>query len=479
MLTTVIRRILYFVILVGCGCQVLADTSASKPTNRVALVIGNANYERRPLKNPRNDADDISAALRRSNFDVIDVRDATLAQMRSAVREFGDRLLRNDVGLVYYSGHGLEVKGKNYFLPINADIQRSDEVVDQSLDVSLILEKMATARKAVNILIIDACRVNSDGKSFFDSKGLAAMDAPKGTIIAFATSPGQEASDGNGRNSPYTKALVKAMQKPDRPIEQLFKEVRRVVQEETNNKQTPWENTSLSGEFCFGQCVADPTAVNDERALWDSVKDSKNIPDLRAYLNRFPNGLFAELASNRIRVLQAKNGDQENAVRMEQERLQREAAEALAKREQEERLAAETRKSEEERLRAELVKRTEQDRAKSDSALAMRERIVYFDFDSFAIREDAVPILEAHARRLRADVGLRVALEGHTDERGGREYNVALGQKRTDAVREALILLGVSDSQMEAVSFGKEKPAVPGTSEAAMQENRRVEINYR
>jgi len=399
--------------------------------------------------------------------------------MRSAVREFGDRLLRNDVGLVYYSGHGLEVKGKNYFLPINADIQRSDEVVDQSLDVSLILEKMATARKAVNILIIDACRVNSDGKSFFDSKGLAAMDAPKGTIIAFATSPGQEASDGNGRNSPYTKALVKAMQKPDRPIEQLFKEVRRVVQEETNNKQTPWENTSLSGEFCFGQCVADPTAVNDERALWDSVKDSKNIPDLRAYLNRFPNGLFAELASNRIRVLQAKNGDQENAARMEQERLQREAAEALAKREQEERLAAETRKSEEERLRVELVKRAEQDQAKSDSARAMRERIVYFDFDSFAIREDAVPILEAHSRRLRADVGLRVALEGHTDERGGREYNVALGQKRTDAVREALILLGVSDSQMEAVSFGKEKPAVPGTSEAAMQENRRVEINYR
>ncbi len=104
---------------------------------------------------------------------------------------------------------------------------------------------------------------------------------------------------------------------------------------------------------------------------------------------------------------------------------------------------------------------------------------MYFDFDSFVIRAEARPIIEAHGRRLRADDKLRVALEGHTDDRGGREYNLGLGQKRADAVRKALSLMGVADSQMEAVSFGKEKPAVPGTSEAAMQENRRVEINYR
>jgi len=115
----------------------------------------------------------------------------------------------------------------------------------------------------------------------------------------------------------------------------------------------------------------------------------------------------------------------------------------------------------------------------SDAALAMRERIVYFDFDSFVIRAEARPIIEAQGRRLRADAKLRVALEGHTDDRGGREYNLGLGQKRAEAVRKALSLMGVADSQMEAVSFGKEKPAVPGNTEAAMQENRRVEINYR
>jgi len=221
---------------------------------RIALVVGNANYKVRPLKNPRNDADDVSRSLKATGFEVIDLRDATLPQMRIAVRQFGDRLINNDVGLVYYSGHGVEVKGRNYFIPVNADIQREDEIADQGLDVSLILEKMSTAGKGVNILIVDACRDDPFGRSFrSSSRGLAQMDAPRGTIIAYATSPGKVASDGDPRerNSPYTKHLVKAMQSPNKPIEQVFKEVRRAVQDETKNQQTPWENTSLSGDFFF------------------------------------------------------------------------------------------------------------------------------------------------------------------------------------------------------------------------------------
>lgn len=219
---------------------------------RIALVIGNSNYRIHPLRNPRNDADDVSKALKTSGFEVIDLRDATLQQLRSNVRLFGDRLLHNDVGLVYYSGHGVEVKGRNYFIPVNADIQREDEIADQGFDVSLILEKMNTAGKGVNILIVDACRDDPFGRSFrSSSRGLANMDAPKGTIIAYATSPGKVASDGDGRNSPYTRNLVRVMQQPNKPIEQVFKEVRRAVQEETKNQQTPWENTSLSGDFYF------------------------------------------------------------------------------------------------------------------------------------------------------------------------------------------------------------------------------------
>ncbi len=228
---------------------------AAIPTGkRVALVVGNKNYKVRPLQNSLNDADDISRSLRTSGFEVIDLRDATLPQMRTAVRQFGDKLLTYDVGLVYYSGHGVEVKGRNYFIPVNADIQREDEIADQGLDVSLILEKMSTAGKGVNILIVDACRDDPFGRSFRStSRGLAQMDAPRGTIIAYSTSPGKVASDGDTRerNSPYTKHLLRAMQAPNKPIEQVFKEVRRAVQDETKNQQTPWENTSLSGDFFF------------------------------------------------------------------------------------------------------------------------------------------------------------------------------------------------------------------------------------
>ena len=226
--------------------------TSSSISKRIALVIGNASYKTRPLRNPRNDADDVSSALKSTGFQVIDIRDATLQQMRLGVRQFGDRLINNDVGLVYYSGHGVEIKGRNYFIPVNTDIMREDEIADQGLDVSLILEKMNTAGKGVNILIVDACRDDPFGRSFrSSSRGLAQMDAPRGTIIAYATSPGKVAADGDGRNSPYTKNLVKAMQQPNKPIEQVFKEVRRAVQEETKNQQTPWENTSLSGDFYF------------------------------------------------------------------------------------------------------------------------------------------------------------------------------------------------------------------------------------
>ena len=114
-----------------------------------------------------------------------------------------------------------------------------------------------------------------------------------------------------------------------------------------------------------------------------------------------------------------------------------------------------------------------------DSAISSTTRLVYFDFDSFAIRPEFQSIIEAHAKYIRADKNRKVVIEGHTDERGGREYNLALGQKRSEAVRKALVLLGVADGQLEAVSFGKEKPAVQGSTEAAMEKNRRAEISYR
>ena len=223
---------------------------------RVALVIGNATYKVNPLKNPVNDSTDMARSLRSVGFDVIEANNTTLAQMRDVTRRFADKLGNSDVGLVYYSGHGVEVKGKNYLIPVNADIKREYEVVDQAFDASQFLEMMDNIRgpnnKRVNILIVDACRNNELQKSWRSTNnGLARMDAPGGTFISFATAPGRVAADGTGRNSPYTKHLLQALKQPNVPIEQVFKVVRRNVMEETKGEQIPWENSSLVGDFYF------------------------------------------------------------------------------------------------------------------------------------------------------------------------------------------------------------------------------------
>lgn len=231
---------------------------AVSPVNdrRVALVIGNATYKNNPLKNPVNDSTDMARSLRLVGFDVIEANNTSLAQMREATRRFADKLGNSDVGLVYYSGHGVEVKGKNYLIPVNADIKREYEVVDQAFDASQFLEMMDNIRgpnnKRVNILIVDACRNNELQKSWRSTNnGLARMDAPGGTFISFATAPGRVAADGTGRNSPYTKHLLQALKQPNVPIEQVFKVVRRNVMEETKGEQIPWENSSLVGDFYF------------------------------------------------------------------------------------------------------------------------------------------------------------------------------------------------------------------------------------
>ncbi|MDA8533782.1 caspase family protein [Burkholderiaceae bacterium] len=223
---------------------------------RVALVIGNAKYKFSPLNNPVNDATDMAASLRSVGFDVIEVKDANKRQMRAATRRFEDKLAASDVGLVYYSGHGVEVKGRNYLIPVDADIRREHEVEDQAFDAGNILRMMESLqgaeKKRVNIMIVDACRNNDLARSWRSTnRGLARMDAPTGSFISFATAPGQVASDGNGRNSPFTKHLLQALKQPNVPIELVFKEVRRNVMAETGGEQVPWENSSLVGDFYF------------------------------------------------------------------------------------------------------------------------------------------------------------------------------------------------------------------------------------
>ena len=224
-----------------------------QPKNqRLALVIGNSIYRAGPLKNPVNDARDISATLRKLGFQVIYEENASRRKMDDAIRAFYSKLRNSETGLFYYAGHGIQVKGTNYLIPVDARIESESDIEHESIDVGRVLGKMEDASSPVNIVIIDACRDNPFAKSFRSSRaGLARMDAPVGSIVAYATAPDSVAADGTEQNGIYTKHLLKEMMIPGRTIEQVFKAVRNNVINETNNKQVPWESTSLRGDFYF------------------------------------------------------------------------------------------------------------------------------------------------------------------------------------------------------------------------------------
>ena len=296
--------------------SVTANAQSRPPTGerRVALVVGNSSYKTSPLKNPANDAKAMAAALRRLGFEVIERQNLTREAFSLAARDFGDRLKGATVGLFYFAGHGLQVRGRNFLVPVDADIAREDEVPYRSLDVNEVLDKMDAARTPINLVLLDACRNNPFARSFKLSQvGLAQMDAPAGTLIAFATSPGSVAQDGEGDNGLYTSALLKHITAPALPIEQMLKRVRVDVARSSNNGQVPWESSSLNRDFAFASdapalqagpvsSVSPASAANTatelalELAFWDAVKGSGNAADYRAYLEQYPQGRFAALA---------------------------------------------------------------------------------------------------------------------------------------------------------------------------------------
>ena len=229
-----------------------APTASQNQTQRVALVIGNAAYRDAPLTNPVNDARAIALALKESGFTVIARENVDQRGMLSALREFGDRLRAGGTGLFYYAGHGMQIKGRNYLIPVGASVEREDEVAYSAVDAQAVLDKMEAAGNMANIMILDACRNNPFTRSSRSGQtGLAQMDAPVGTLVAYATSPGAVASDGSGANGLYTQHLLTAIRLPGYKVEDVFKQVRVNVRRDSQGKQVPWEATSLEGDFYF------------------------------------------------------------------------------------------------------------------------------------------------------------------------------------------------------------------------------------
>ena len=219
---------------------------------RHALVIGNANYATSPLLNSANDATAVAKVLEKAGFKV-DLRlDANQRQLQDAVTAFGDRLRGGGAGLFYFAGHGVQIKGRNFLMPVGTDIKREDEVPFKAIDVQQVLDKMDTAKNRINVVILDACRDNPFARSSRSGGGgLSQMDAPIGSLVAFATGPGSVASDGKGANGLYTQHLLANIERPGMSIEEVFKRVRLGVRLDSNGGQVPWESTSLEGDFVF------------------------------------------------------------------------------------------------------------------------------------------------------------------------------------------------------------------------------------
>lgn len=223
---------------------------------RVALIIGNSSYQTAPLPNPVNDAALMAQTLKSIGFRVILKQDARQKDIKRAIREFGDMLEeagKDAVGVFYYAGHGVQVGGRNYLIPIGAPIDNEKDVDIEAVAADTILGAMEYAGNRMNVVILDACRNNPFKRSFRSSvRGLARMDAPRGSLIAYSTSPGNVAADGEGANSPYTLALSQALVKENIAIERMFRLVRNDVMKATNDFQIPWEASSLTGsDFYF------------------------------------------------------------------------------------------------------------------------------------------------------------------------------------------------------------------------------------
>jgi len=220
---------------------------------RLALVIGNADYRFGALNNPINDKRAMTKSLKNLGFEVMGGENLNIMEMKELIDKFGRKLQRQGgVGLFYYSGHGVQANGKNYLIPIDSNIKHAKQIDYRSVQLNELLAEMDNARNRVNVLILDACRDNPFSSSMRSVKsGLSNVDAPVGTIIAFSTSPGRTAYDGDGQYGRYTAELLEWLPKPGLTIENMFKKVRASVMINSSGTQIPWESSSLVGDFYF------------------------------------------------------------------------------------------------------------------------------------------------------------------------------------------------------------------------------------
>jgi hypothetical protein len=288
---------------------------------RVALVVGNSAYQHSPtLENPKNDATDIASLMRRLSFQVMEGLDLDKAAFDAKIREFTAALRGADVGVFFYAGHGLQVAGHNYLVPIDAQLSTAEALGVEMVSLDLIHQTMEREVQT-SILFFDACRDNPFSpnlarafgtRSSEIGRGLAPVENGVGTLISFSTQPGNVALDGAGRHSPYSSALLKQLSTSSDDVSSMLVAVRNEVMKETGRKQVPWENSALTSRFYFTPATQGTIAVagtqlgsSEAAEAWSATKDTTSSAVLGAFIMRYPDTFFAELARARIEELKA------------------------------------------------------------------------------------------------------------------------------------------------------------------------------
>jgi hypothetical protein len=316
-----------FLIAAVSAATLFISTVAAQADKRVAFVVGNGAYKNvAALPNPATDASSMARLLRNVGFDVVEGSNLTRDRMTEKLLDFGKKAEGADVALFFYAGHGIAVNGINYLLPVDADLKSEMDVkLGAAINVDLTLEQTMGDAK-VKLVFLDACRDNPFAAKIRSAKatrsvnvqsGLAEMKSGEGTLIAFATGPGQTALDGEaGTNSPFTRALMANLTAPGVEIQQAMTKVRAQVQEETGKGQLPWGHTNLTGSVYLNQAptasadAPEPSVVaaaptsDTELEFWRSIKDTNKTEELNAYLTNYPNGTFKSIALSRIAALQ-------------------------------------------------------------------------------------------------------------------------------------------------------------------------------
>ncbi|CAN5493361.1 caspase family protein [soil metagenome] len=291
-------------------CCVSVASAANSHGRRIALVIGNGNYQNPEipkLLNPANDAEDIAKVLRGFGFEVIERKDQSLQSMNKAIAEFGSKIGGSEAALFYYAGHGIQVKGQNYLMPVDATMESEASVPYQNVNVNQILDEMDNGKSGTNIVMLDACRNNPISGKFRSgpTRGLASPGStPKGTVIIYATDPGNVAADGKGRNGLFTAGLLSAFKGKDLTLDGVLTVASAEVEQASGQKQTPYVNgpKTLQKNFNF-RITVEPGRGEIEKTFWSSIERSSDPADFQAYLKKYPEGSYAALAENRLKAL--------------------------------------------------------------------------------------------------------------------------------------------------------------------------------